>query len=156
MKKYRPNVGLVVFNKDKKILVCRRKENFSLHDWQFPQGGIEAGEDVVTAGLRELQEETSITSVRVVAQMKRRLRYDFPSDFIKKNKSGFIGQEQTWLLLYFYGQDDEINVKTKNYEFSKYKWSDFQFAINRVWIVKKMVYQKVRDSFEKLIADFKL
>ena len=160
MKKYRPNVGIVVFNKDKNVLLCRRKKSSSATAWQFPQGGIENGEKVLAAGLRELKEETSVVSVKFVAQAKKRLRYNFPSNIILKNKDkgypDYIGQEQSWLLFYFYGDDEEINVITKEQEFSQYKWSTFQEAEEKVWFAKRDVYKKIRAEFEPLIENFSI
>ena len=160
MKKYRPNVGIVIFNKDRQVLLCRRKKTNSPTAWQFPQGGIEEGESAVVAGLRELEEETSIVSVRFVAQMKNLLRYDFPADLIERNKDkgypDYAGQEQRWLLFYFYGQDGEINVNTAEQEFSQYKWTTLEEAVENVWIVKRGVYKKVRASFEPLIKEFRI
>lgn len=159
MLKYRPNVGIVVFNKDKQVLLCRRKRISSSTAWQFPQGGIEIGEDVLTAGLRELKEETSVVSVRFVAQIKKHLRYNFPSELIIANKDkgypDYVGQEQSWLLFYFYGNDEEINVQTAEQEFSQYKWTTFSEAESNVWTVKRDVYKKVRASFEPLIEAFR-
>jgi len=160
MQKYRPNVGIVVFNKNKQVLLCRRRKSSSATAWQFPQGGIEKGESALTAGMRELKEETSIVSVRFIAKIKKHLRYNFPKDLILRNRDkgypDYIGQEQRWLLFYFYGQDDEINVLTEEQEFSQYKWSTLQNAVDSVWVVKKGVYKKVRASFEPLIESFKI
>jgi len=160
MPKYRPNVGIVVFNKNKQVLLCRRKKNSSATAWQFPQGGIENGEETLAAGLRELKEETSVVSVRFVAQIKKHLRYNFPLDLMLSNKDkgypDYIGQEQSWLLFYFYGSDEEINVQTKEQEFSQYKWATFEEAENNVWIVKKDVYKKVRSAFEPLVKEFRI
>lgn len=158
MQKYRPNVGIVVFNGDRRVLLCRRQKNSSATAWQFPQGGIEEGETPLIAGIRELREETSVTSVRFVAEIKKHLRYNFPKAVILKNKDkgypDYAGQEQSWLLFYFYGNDEEINVFTKEQEFSQYKWATMQEAIDNVWIVKKSVYKKVRAAFEPLIEKF--
>lgn len=160
MLKYRPNVGIVVFNKDKQVLLCRRRKSSSATAWQFPQGGIEDKEDVLVAGLRELKEETSVISVRFVAKLKKHLRYNFPRDLIIRNKDkgypDYVGQEQRWLLFYFYGNDEEINVNTPEQEFSQYKWSTLQCAVENVWIVKRGVYKKVRAAFEPLIENFKI
>jgi len=160
MQNYRPNVGIVVFNKNKEILLCARKgSGGSVGSWQFPQGGIETNEEVVQAGLRELEEETSIKSVRFVAQIRNVLRYKFPKDVILKNKENnhenYIGQEQHWILVYFFGNDTEINLKTKDAEFSRYKWTNFSEAVEKVWIMKKRVYKKVKESFEPLVEEFR-
>ena len=104
---YRKNVGIAVFNKDQKVLMCARadKPGFA---WQFPQGGIDNGETPLEAAYRELKEETGITSVELVAQLNKPLRYDFPTEILenfKKLGRNNIGQEQYWVLFYFYGED---------------------------------------------------
>jgi putative (di)nucleoside polyphosphate hydrolase len=158
MKKYRPNVGVVVFNEEKKVLLCQRNGMSSSNSWQFPQGGIELEEDAISAGLRELKEETSVVSVRFVAKHKKLLRYDFPKEmasFYKKpDRWNYVGQEQTWILLYFYGNDSEINLETPEKEFSNYKWSSFSDAIEKVWEVKKEVYEQVKEYFEPIVEKY--
>lgn len=149
---YRKNVGIVVFRRDLKVLMCARadKENA----WQFPQGGIEDGEEVIAAGLRELREETGITSVRMMLQFPRLLRYKYPPEVVSSNKnSGFpayIGQEQAWLLMYFYGKDDEINFEANpdEIEFKDYQWVDIDEAPLRIVDFKKDVYKEISSGFK--------
>lgn len=83
---YRKNVGIAVFNKDQKVLMCARadKPGFA---WQFPQGGIDNGETPLEAAYRELKEETGITSVELVAQLNKPLRYDFPAEILENFKN---------------------------------------------------------------------
>ena len=99
MKKvFRPNAAAVVFRQDKKVLMCRRI--FPKTDgWQFPQGGIEAGETAQEAALRELKEETSVHSVTAVKTLDYPLRYEFPKEVKAKFRTRGIfndGQEQYW------------------------------------------------------------
>ena len=122
---YRKNVGIVVADKEGKVLMCARADQEDLQ-WQFPQGGIENGEDITAAAKRELYEETGISSVRLVKVMPKTLRYDFPKSAKKRYGGLYKGQEQTWVLFYFYGQDDEINflanpeeIEFKSFNFFK-------------------------------------
>ena len=158
MKKYRLNVGIVVFNKHGKVLLCRRKGTTGKYSWQFPQGGVEKGESFSEAGFRELAEETSVSSVRLVSEMKKFLYYDFPDNVYRKmqnsEKGQYAGQKQRWLLLYFYGDDAEINLNTAEPEFSKYEWVDMSESIERVWFAKKHVYIKVCAAFSPIISEF--
>ena len=158
MSKYRPNVGIVVFNRDKKVLSCRRLKNRAKRSWQFPQGGIEKGEDAVSAGLRELSEETSIVSVKVVAELKKPLYYNFPPHILKKNTNGlyrgYIGQKQNWILCYFSGDDSEINLETPEPEFSEFAWVDIESVIDTVWTVKKHIYAKLIEAFAPIIRNY--
>ncbi len=148
---YRENVGIVVFNKVGKVLLCARSDQ-EKDCWQFPQGGVENGEDYKMAALRELYEETGIKSVELIAKISEPLRYDFPSNF----KLPFKGQEQYWFLFYFKGDDAEINfeINPREIEFRDYKWDDISEAPKLIVQFKKEVYNKVVDYFEPKICDF--
>ena len=43
---YRLNVGVIVANKYGNLLLCKRK---GMNSWQFPQGGIDIGENSLKA-----------------------------------------------------------------------------------------------------------
>ena len=154
-KNYRQNVGIVVFNQNKQVLMCSRvgcKDS----RWQFPQGGQDAGEDVLTAAKRELREETGITSVRFIAQSKEPTRYDFPPEVLKNvRKAGHPhdGQEQRWVLFEFLGKDSEIDFLThpEEIEFDSYEWTDIEEAPKRIVYFKKEVYNKVVAEFKPYI-----
>ncbi len=151
---YRKNVGIVVADKEGKVLMCARADQEDLQ-WQFPQGGIENGEDITAAAKRELYEETGISSVRLVKVMPTTLRYDFPKSAKKRYGGLYKGQEQTWVLFYFYGQDDEINFLTnpEEIEFKSFEWVDICEAPQRIVVFKKQVYQKVAEYFAKYLKE---
>ena len=114
MLEYRPNVGVVVFNKEKKVLMCARADCADMQ-WQFPQGGIDANEKPLAAAVRELKEETNISSVDFVAKLQEPLRYDFPPQVLAKQKyrgSSFVGQEQYWFLFYYYLESEVLYYET--------------------------------------------
>lgn len=67
---YRLNVGICVVNSQGKVFAAKRKGNAD-KAWQLPQGGIDPGESPEIAALRELEEETSMRSVRVIGQIDR-------------------------------------------------------------------------------------
>ena len=140
---YRKNVGIVVFNKDAKVLMCARADSKDFN-WQFPQGGIDEGEYFIDAAKRELREETGITSIRVVSKIEESLYYDFPKDVtdrFKKNGSNYIGQAQQWALFYFTGENSEIDFCTnpEEIEFKDYEWTDIFEAPKRIIYFKKEV-----------------
>lgn len=155
MAAYRKNVGIVVFNREQKVLMCARADHAD-YQWQFPQGGIDEGENVIAAAKRELREETGITSVEPVFRMPQPLRYDFPEKAKKKfAKSGYVGQEQTWILFRFFGTDGEIDFCTnpQEIEFKAYEWTDIEDAPKRIVEFKKEVYSKVAQAFMPYIYE---
>ena len=65
---FRSGVGIVVLNNDNKVLVAKRIDN-QKNFWQMPQGGVNVGEDYLTAAYRELEEETSIKNVELIKEL---------------------------------------------------------------------------------------
>ena len=156
MKTYRLNAGIVVFRKDGKVLLCERVEKYK-NNWQFPQGGIDVGELAEQTAFRELREETSIVSVKKIAEYPETIKYDFPDYVKRKNiKRGIFndGQEQSWFLFLFDGNESEINLKTRDQEFSSYQWIDIMETPNLVVDFKRDAYLKIAEYFDKKIKEF--
>ena len=155
-KKYRNSVSVAVFNKNKDVLVCRRVNETSNNVWQFPQGEIEADEDVVSASRRELREETGIISVKHIMSLREPLKYDFPEGSDNwQTRKGFSGQSLSFNLFYFFGQDKEINLNyEERAEFSAYKWVEMKEAPLVVWHPKREVYEKALEEFAPVIDKF--
>lgn len=155
-KKFRRCAGVIVFNKFGKVLLGGRIESKG-NEWQFPQGGIEAGETPADAARRELFEETSVHSVELVAIDENPRRYEF-SERVKRNfrnrKIFCEGQDIYFALFYFTGTDDEINVKTKEPEFKDYMWGDLDFAVNHIIQFKKDVYAAAAAKYKPIIEQY--
>ena len=150
-KGYRPNVGIVVFNSDVKLWHGHRYGMTGDHSWQCPQGGVDEGEDLEAAALRELFEETGMRSVKIVARTADWIYYDFPPEVLAQGKIGknFLGQKQVWYAMRFTGRDDEIDLNAHHeQEFSRWEWCDLDRVTDRVVHFK-------RDSYRKVIAEFR-
>ena len=65
----RTGVGIIVLNNNNQVFVGKRKDNPN-DKWQMPQGGVDKGEDFITAMRRELIEETSIKNIKILKKYK--------------------------------------------------------------------------------------
>lgn len=149
---YRSNVGIMMVNEKGHVFVGQRLDN-NQNAWQMPQGGIDAGEDPETAAYRELLEETGVKKqdVRFVASSSQWLSYDLPEDLIPILWNGkFRGQKQKWFLFKFLGEDGDINIATKQPEFSKWKWIPKENLLKEIVPFKKSVYENVLKEFKNI------
>ena len=147
----RNGVGIIVLNKENKVFVARRIDN-AQNFWQMPQGGINKGEDFLIAAYRELKEETSIKNVELIKELEGTTTYELPSrllGIIWKGK--YRGQKQKWFLMKFFGDDKEINIKTKNPEFLDWKWIEIDQITEVVVDFKLHVYKELKEKVKKLI-----
>lgn|SRR5574344_880048 len=153
---FRKNAGIIIFNANKKVLLCERID--IENSWQFPQGGIENGETPSQAALRELQEETSVTNVKLIKTLDFGAKYRFPPEVIKSMQArGYnnVGQEMFWSLGYFLGNDSDINLQTQTPEFKQFKWGTLEEAYNLIIDFKKPAYKIALDEFSALIKNYK-
>ena len=149
----RSGVGIIVINRNNKIFVAKRIDN-QKNFWQMPQGGVESGEDYLTAAYRELEEETSIKNIELIKELDGLTSYKLPEylvGIIWKGK--YIGQKQKWFLMRFLGNDDEINIKTKNPEFLEWQWIDLDKITTYVVDFKLHVYQEIKDKVKKILIE---
>ncbi len=149
----RSGVGIVVLNKFNKVFVAKRIDN-PKNFWQMPQGGVDHGEDFLTAAYRELEEETSIKNVELISELDGFITYNLPDHLLGIIWKGkYKGQTQKWFLMRYLGDDSEINIKTKKPEFLDWKWVDLKEITQLVVNFKLHVYQEVRDKVEKILIN---
>ena len=147
----RQGVGVIILNNQNKIFVGKRKDN-PIDKWQMPQGGIDQGEDHLTAMKRELYEETSIKSIEVIKELEGYYEYMLPKKLVGVIWKGkFKGQRQKWFVTKFVGNEKEINLNTKNPEFIEWKWIIADELPNVIVNFKKEMYQKILFNIRKII-----
>jgi len=147
----RCGVGIVLLNKENKVLVAKRIDN-PKNFWQMPQGGVDEGEDFYHAALRELKEETSIISVKLIKEIENKFTYILPDHLIGIIWKGkFKGQKQKWFVMRFIGDELEINIKTKHPEFLDWKWIDLEDLTKIAVNFKLEVYKQVKSEVEKIL-----
>ncbi|MFN3552426.1 MAG: RNA pyrophosphohydrolase [Novosphingobium meiothermophilum] len=152
---YRPCVGIMLVNHARRVFVGKRIDNRESEAWQMPQGGIDDGEELHLAALRELEEETGIAPhlVTIIAETREELLYDLP-DFLMGRMWGgrYRGQRQKWLLMRFNGQDADIRLDAHEHaEFEAWQWVEPDQLPELIVPFKKRVYRQVVEEFRDLI-----
>ena len=147
----RSGVGIVVLNQENKIFVAKRIDN-PKNFWQMPQGGIDIGENFLNAAYRELAEETSIKSVKLIKELDGMISYELPDHLLGIIWKGkYRGQKQKWFLMRFIGEDKEININTHQPEFLDWKWIEIDQLTKVVVDFKLHVYKEVLEKIKKFI-----
>ena len=147
----RNGVGIILLNRENKIFVAKRIDN-PQNFWQMPQGGINDGEDFLSAAYRELAEETSIKSVELIKEIDGTMTYLLPNHLLGIIWKGkYKGQKQKWFLMKFTGDEKEIDIKTKNPEFLDWKWIDLEKITEVVVDFKLHVYKDLQEKVRKII-----
>ena len=150
---YRPCVGLMVFNDCGNVFSGQRFDNPS-NAWQLPQGGIDENETPIEAAFRELVEETSIKSVDYISEFPTWLDYDVPEKLANNLWNGkYKGQTQKWILLHFYGNNTEIDIRTKEPEFNNWLWMNPLKLPENAIFFKRTIYNKINELFIPIIKD---
>jgi len=152
---YRPCVGVMLVNAEGRVFVGQRIDSKEGDAWQMPQGGIDDGEELHPAALRELEEETGIAAdlVTILAESREEYLYDLPDQLIGKLWGGrYRGQRQRWLLVRFNGADEQIRLDAHAHpEFLAWRWVDPEQLPDLIVPFKLRVYRKVVEEFRALI-----
>ena len=148
----RKGVGIILLNDENKVFVAKRIDN-PKNFWQMPQGGIDEGEDYYEAALRELKEETSVVSVKLIQEIDKKLTYILPDHLIGIIWKGrFKGQTQKWFVMRFIGNESEININTKNPEFLDWKWIHLKDLTKIAVNFKLDVYKNIKQELLKILT----
>jgi putative (di)nucleoside polyphosphate hydrolase len=159
---YRPCVGIALFNANGHVFVGRRKDAQDGSEemraaWQMPQGGIDPGEDPYEAAIRELHEETGISSIAPLGEAPDWLDYDLPPELLGKVWKGrFRGQTQKWFAFRFTGLESEINIHAPpgghEPEFVEWRWRALAEIPATIVAFKRPVYREVARIFARFAA----
>tara|TARA_B100000242_G_scaffold230370_1_gene170462 strand:- start:81 stop:551 length:471 start_codon:yes stop_codon:yes gene_type:complete len=147
----RNGVGVIVLNNENKVFVGKRKDNPG-DKWQMPQGGVDVGESYLSAMKRELYEETSITSIEILREVDGFFEYELPNNLVGIIWKGkFRGQKQKWFIAKFIGNENEINLQTKNPEFIEWKWIVPDELPKTIVNFKKKMYVELLEIIKNFI-----
>lgn len=150
---YRPNVGVVLFHPDGRVWLGRRAGTPPPHNWQFPQGGVDPGEDLETAARRELQEETGGISVTYLGRTDGWLTYDYPPLVAQEVRRGWKGQKQVWFAFRFDGEEAEFDLEAHGTpEFDTWRWGFLAEAPELIVPFKRAAYDAVAAAFAPFAA----
>lgn len=152
---YRPCVGIMLVNSQGLVFVGKRIDNREGDWWQMPQGGVDDGEDLHSAVLRELWEETGALAdhVELAGDLGRELFYDLPPELAGRMWGGrYRGQRQSWFLVRFTGEDQHIDLQAHDpAEFCEWKWVDPELLPELIVPFKREVYVDVVAGFRDRI-----
>ena len=148
----RDGVGVIILNKNNEVFVGKRKDN-PIDKWQMPQGGVDKGEDFLSAMKRELYEETSIKSIDILREIDGFFEYELPKNLVGIIWKGkFRGQKQKWFIAKFIGDENEINLQTKNPEFIEWKWIIPDELPKTIVDFKKKMYVELLEILKDFIG----
>ena len=149
LSRYRSNVGVVLFNAQGQVWLGKRANTPPPYCWQFPQGGVDEGEEITAAALRELEEETGVTSVEFLGRTEGWIIYDYPAEVLAQKRGGkHLGQKQVWFAYRFTGDEAEIQLdRHDEVEFDSWRWGALQEAPGLIVPFKRAAYEAVVAAF---------
>ncbi|MFC3908377.1 RNA pyrophosphohydrolase [Legionella dresdenensis] len=149
---YRLNVGIILVNESGHVFWGRRNG----HDaWQFPQGGLAAGETALQAMYRELREEVGLEKddVEIIGVTRRWLKYRLPKQYLRHGSEPLvIGQKQKWYLLRLISSEQKLRLDLSDSpEFDSWRWIDYHEPQEQVIFFKRQVYAQAMKELEPLL-----
>ena len=148
----RKGVGIIILNGDNNVFVGKRKDNPG-DKWQMPQGGVDNGEDYITAMKRELLEETSIQNIEIIKEIDKIYQYELPENLVGIIWKGkYRGQKQKWFITRFLGEEKEINLNSKHAEFIDWKWIEPKLLPEVIVDFKKNLYLNLLKEINLVIG----
>ncbi len=149
---FRENVGIVLVREGGEVFLGRRAGG---RGWQFPQGGVRAGEGLEEALYRELEEETGLTraDVTLLGRSERWLRYRLPPRYVRRDRVPLcIGQKQRWFLLRLARPEARFVFDgTAEPEFDQWRWATYWEPVREVVYFKRPIYSRVLHEFGALV-----
>ena len=145
MKILRIRAGSVILNHKNEILLIFRKGK-----WDLPKGKVPKKGKLLSVAINESIEETGIKKkhIKIILESKNWINYDLPKELIPKLWNGkFVGQSQKWFAMEFLGSDSDVNINTKNPEFSKWQWMTKNKLLDSIVPFKKRVYENILSQF---------
>lgn len=165
---YRPNVASLLYKKERirrapangahsneeiryKIFVVKRstEENH----WQLPQGGIDRGEDVLEAGMRELREESGTNNFQAIKTYRNIWKYTFDKElgkYMEKRHVGYKGQKQSLMIAEFTGKDEDIKINFWDHD--GWMWVDADKLVDKIFYMRKestkLYLQKFKETMK--------
>ncbi|MTJ84235.1 MAG: RNA pyrophosphohydrolase [Telmatospirillum sp.] len=143
---YRSGIGIVLINDRRQVFAGHRRDGRE-PPWQMPQGGIDPGERLEQAVVRELMEELGTDRAVLVDAHPAWLSYDYPAPTATRRAKQYRGQRHKWFLLQFTGSDGDIAIDTDHAEFSAWRWMSPGELVTRVVGFKRDVYAAVLAHF---------
>jgi len=129
-------IGIITFKRERKgirYLLLHHGGEY----WNFPKGRQEGLETELDSALRELQEETGITEVKIIEGFKDEYDYDFGTEIEDGVKEKVFKK-----AVFFLGEvkDDKVEISDEHLDFG---WFDFNTAR------KRLFYQEGQNSLKR-------
>jgi putative (di)nucleoside polyphosphate hydrolase len=146
---FRASVGMIIRDRSSgRVMVFERVHVRGA--WQYPQGGIEAGERPLDAAWRELRQEAGLSrsAVRFVVEHDRWTTYVLPVE-LRSPKSG-LGQTQRWHLFELLADPAVVIALDRDVsqEFRAWRWTTPRAAALEVAAFRRPVYEELADWLE--------